>query len=397
MIDSFANQNPRLASRCALFTFILKSPSAALLLILHCIANTPRRSRTNTQRRASPSSQRRPPRCRYRKSTLTGFELVVSFLFAFLILVLRNNRFRFAPGSDRRCSNTTMNLNGFDYTRRNVGKKYVDYSCSHRRRQDTLCQATVRFMRDISKPAEEQVDFNTPHFSGAHKRNCCVRNGVDLEECEYEEKCLPAPPVVSPMPTTASEANAATATQPRPNAATATQPRPPRVSDEHAHPNLGSSQYNTPGGFSYDDSSDDESKDPTNEHVNEGLEDPRDTRPVNVKAEMELIVDKLATEDLSMSPSDVYIATAREIVTKYGRSYHGHTRDYVVSRVHRARAKLNHGDAFRSVENNMAKMKDGTDNFFFQCHHVFPSTKYDVLQRIMIFANPALLALLCAL
>ena len=290
-----------------------------------------------------------------------------------------------------------MNLNGFDYTRRNVGKKYVDYSCSHRRRQDTLCQATVRFMRDISKPAEEQVDFNTPHFSGAHKRNCCVRNGVDLEECEYEEKCLPAPPVVSPMPTTASEANAATATQPRPNAATATQPCPPRVSDENTHPNLGSSQYNTPGGFSYDDSSDDESKDPTNEHVNEGLEDPRDTRPVNVKAEMELIVDKLATEDLSMSPSDVYIATAREIVTKYGRSYHGHTRDYVVSRVHRARAKLNHGDAFRSVENNMAKMKDGTDNFFFQCHHVFPSTKYDVLQRIMIFANPALLALLCAL
>ena len=199
------------------------------------------------------------------------------------------------------------------------------------------------------------------------------------------------------MPTTASEAKAVTATQSRPNAATATQPRPPRVSDENAHPNLGSSQDNTPGGYSYNDSSDDESKDSTNEHVNEGLEDPRDTRPVNVKAEMELLVDKFATEDLSMSPSDVYIATAREIVRKYGRSYHGHTRDYVISRAHRARAKLNHGDAFRSVENNMAKMKDGTDNFFVQCHHVFPSTKYGVLQRIMIFANPALLALLCAL
>ena len=198
-----------------------------------------------------------------------------------------------------------------------------------------LCHAIVLFKRNMPKPAEEQVDFNTPHFLGAHKRNCYVQNGVDLEEYEYEEKCLPAPPVVSPMPMPASEANAATATQPRPNAATATQPRPPRVSDENVHPNLGSSQYNTPGGFSYDDSSDDESKDPTNEHVNEGLEDPRDTRPVNVKAEMELIVDKLATEDLSMSPSDVYIATAREIVTKYGRSYHGHTRDYVVSQVHR--------------------------------------------------------------
>ena len=109
------------------------------------------------------------------------------------------------------------------------------------------------------------------------------------------------------MPTTASEANAATATQPRPNAATATQPRPPRVSDENAHPNLWSSQDNAPDSFSYDDSSDDESKDRANKHVNKGLEDPRDTRPVNVEAEMELIVDKLArTEDVSMSPSNVY-------------------------------------------------------------------------------------------
>ena len=122
-----------------------------------------------------------------------------------------------------------------------------------------------------------------------------------------------------------------------------------------------------------DDLSDDESTDPSLEHVNSGLNDARDLRPVNVKAEMEMVADEFATENLAMSPNDIYLEISRKMARKYGKLYHGHNREYISALVHRVRAKLNFGDTFRAAKGIYARMANG-EGFFLHPTSKFGST-----------------------
>ena len=232
----------------------------------------------------------------------------------------------------------------------------------------------MQFKRDKSNPAENQVYYGNAQFKNRHIRDCCVRSGVDLEGYDYEEA-----PVVSPLPPTNS------------NTTATAQLRPAHVRNENVHPNAASAR-----GSVSDDLSDEESTDPSLEHVNSGLNDARDSRPANVKAEMEMVADEFVTENLAMSPNNIYLEISRKMTRKYGKLYHGHNREYIPARVHRVRAKLNFGDTFRAAEGKYSRMANGED-FFLHSHYVFPEPKYGVFQRIMIFANPALVCLLSAL
>ena len=121
------------------------------------------------------------------------------------------------------------------------------------------------------------------------------------------------------------------------------------------------------------------------------------SRPIDVEEEMKVRADELALENLATEPNKIAKQILREMTDEHGISWVGLGRDQIIGRVRRARANMNHGDAFRTVENTTyAKMTDSNE-FFLQKHECWPDRSSGVLQRIMAFANPALLYLLQSL
>jgi len=76
-----------------------------------------------------------------------------------------------------------FNYNGFSYTRKNVNQKNVSYLCQHRRGKK--CNAELHFKRDKSAG---KVDFDNKIRLGQHTRPCCIVNGVDPEDYDYDGK-----------------------------------------------------------------------------------------------------------------------------------------------------------------------------------------------------------------
>ena len=76
-----------------------------------------------------------------------------------------------------------FNYNVFSHTRKNVNQKNASYVCQYRRGKK--CNAELNFKRDKSTG---NVDFDNKIRLGQHTRPCCIVNGVDPEDYDYDGK-----------------------------------------------------------------------------------------------------------------------------------------------------------------------------------------------------------------
>ncbi len=111
----------------------------------------------------------------------------------------------------------------------------------------------------------------------------------------------------------------------------------------------------------------------------------------DVTVDMINLADDLATKSLGLRPSDIWNKVKKAMDDQHGE-WLGHTRNYILDRVRRMCAEMNYGDTFRTIENKEYSLMTNSELPFLHNHTSIPHPdEPGVLQRIMVFANPALL------
>ena len=115
-------------------------------------------------------------------------------------------------------------------------------------------------------------------------------------------------------------------------------------------------------------------------------------RVVNVCEDMKQFADNLATANLNVRPADIWTQTRNEMDRLHSDTgWTGHQKHFITDRVRRIRSNLNHGDAFRSVENSHYALMTDSNRPFLQHHSCIPDrNEPGKWQRIMVFSNPSL-------
>ena len=112
---------------------------------------------------------------------------------------------------------------------------------------------------------------------------------------------------------------------------------------------------------------------------------------VNVEEDMKQMVDDMAQADLNIAASHIWDKVSLHFDEKYDRKWTGLNKGPCIDRVRKARKELNHGDAFRTVENTAIGMMTDTPCPFLQFHGTYPNKdKPGEMKRIMVFGNPVL-------
>ena len=107
--------------------------------------------------------------------------------------------------------------------------------------------------------------------------------------------------------------------------------------------------------------------------------------------DMPLLCDKLALTDLTAQPAIIWDQVKKAMDTNHNGVWIGLKKHSIVDQVRVTKRGMNHGDAFRTIENTSLGMMTDTDRPFFQMHQSFiDKEKPGEMKRLMIFGNPSL-------
>ena len=86
-------------------------------------------------------------------------------------------------------------------------------------------------------------------------------------------------------------------------------------------------------------------------------------KPPDVSEDMKIMTDKLATESLTLQPTEIWLKVKRSMDALHG-NWTGVKDDYIKARVRRTRANMNYGDTFRTIENSKYRKMAESEAFF---------------------------------